>query len=84
VNTYYPSSKLCHRCGFKKGNLKLSERQWDCPKCGTKYDRDYNTTLNLLKEGLTRLKRAVGVDCPELMPVEGAFVPCEAGSSSLQ
>lgn len=83
VDTFYPSSKLCHRCGFKKEDLKLSDREWECPICGTKHDRDYNATLNLLKEGLTRLKRVVGVDCSELMPVEGTSVPCEAGSPSI-
>lgn len=83
VDTFYPSSKLCYRCGFKNEELKLSDREWKCPRCGVKHDRDYNATLNLLKEGLTRLKKVVGVDCPELMPVEGAFVPCEAGSPSI-
>jgi len=82
VDTFYPSSKLCSRCGFKKEDLKLCDREWECPRCGTKHDRDYNATLNLLKEGLARLKRVVGVDCPELMPVEGTGVPCEAGSPS--
>ena len=83
VDTFYPSSKLCHRCGFKKEDLKLSDKEWECPRCKTKHDRDYNATLNLLKEGLACLKRAVGVDRPELMPVEGTFVPCEAGSPSI-
>ncbi len=83
VDTFYPSSKLCSVCGFKKGDLKLSDREWECPRCGIKHDRDYNATLNLLKEGLTRLKRVVGVDCPELMPVEGVTIPCEAGSPSI-
>ena len=81
VDTFYPSSKLCHRCEFKKEDLKLSDRE--CPRCGAKHDRDYNATLSLLREGLARLKGVVGVDCPELMPVEGMFVPCEAGSPSI-
>ncbi len=83
VDTFFPSSKLCSVCGFKKEDLKLSEREWECPVCKTKHDRDYNATLNLLREGLTYLKRVVGVDCSELMPVEGTFVPCEAGSPSI-
>ena len=83
VDTFFPSSKLCSVCGFKKEDLKLSEREWECPVCKAKHDRDYNATLNLLREGLTHLKRVVGVDCSELMPVEGTFVPCEAGSSSI-
>ncbi|WP_163329540.1 IS200/IS605 family element RNA-guided endonuclease TnpB [Desulfurobacterium thermolithotrophum] len=84
VDPFYPSSKLCSRCGYKNEELKLSDRKWTCPKCGAEHDRDINATLNLLKEGLTRLKRVVGVDCPELTPVESASALVEAGSSSFQ
>ncbi|ADY73402.1 transposase, IS605 OrfB family [Desulfurobacterium thermolithotrophum DSM 11699] len=56
INTFYPSSKLCSVCGYKNGNLKLSDRNWKCPNCGTEHDRDYNATLNLLREGLKFLK----------------------------
>ncbi len=89
VNPFYPSSKLCSKCGYKDENLKLSDRKWKCPNCGTEHDRDYNATLNLLKEGLKILKgsltlRAVGLEQPELTPVESAVALVEAGSSSLQ
>lgn len=40
INTFYPSSKLCHCCGFKYKGLKLEERFWTCPQCGTYLDRD--------------------------------------------
>ena len=89
VNPFYPSSKLCSVCGYKNENLKLSDRKWECPKCGTQHDRDYNATLNLLKEGLKHLKglltsRAVGLERPELTPVESAIALVEAGSPSFQ
>jgi len=87
VSPFYPSSKLCSKCGYKNENLKLSDRKWKCPNCGTEHDRDYNATLNLLKEGLKKLKgsltlRAVGLERPELTPVESAIALVEAGSSS--
>ncbi len=84
ANTFYPSSKLCSVCGYKNENLTLSDREWTCPVCGTKHDRDLNAAINLLKIGLASLNQAVGADCPELMPVEGAEASCEAGSLSLQ
>jgi len=46
VDRYYPSSKLCHDCGQKKSELKLSERTYQCG-CGYKEDRDYNASLNI-------------------------------------
>jgi putative transposase len=89
VSPFYPSSKLCCVCGYKNENLKLSDRKWKCPNCGTEHDRDYNATLNLLKEGLKRIKgsltlRAVGLERPELTPVESAITLVEAGSSLFQ
>jgi len=87
VNSFYLSSKLCSVCGYKNESLKLSDRKWICPNCRTEHDRDYNATLNLLKEGLKLLKgsltlRAVGVERPELTPVESASALVEAESSS--
>ena len=57
INTFYPSSKLCHCCGFKYKGLKLEERFWTCPQCGTYLDRDENAAINILQEGLKILSR---------------------------
>ena len=46
VDRFYPSSKLCHCCGFIKKDLKLSDRIYKCD-CGYKCDRDFNASLNL-------------------------------------
>ena len=50
VDRFYPSSKLCHECGWKYKELKLSEREWTCRSCGTRHDRDVNAALNILTE----------------------------------
>lgn len=46
VDRWYPSSKLCHRCGSVREDLKLSDRTYECG-CGYKQDRDFNASLNL-------------------------------------
>ncbi len=57
IGTFYPSSKLCHCCGYKYKGLKLEERFWTCPECGTYLDRDENASINILNEGLRILRR---------------------------
>lgn len=51
VDRFYPSSKTCSNCGYKKRDLKLNDRFWTCPKCGMNLDRDLNAAVNILHEG---------------------------------
>ena len=46
ADRWYPSSKLCYKCGRIKKDLRLSDRDYIC-KCGYHADRDYNASLNL-------------------------------------
>lgn len=62
INRFYPSSKTCHNCGYIKQDLKLFMREWICPSCNNKLDRDYNAAKNILREGLKILKSAGTVD----------------------
>lgn len=43
---FYPSSKICHKCGALKTDLRLSDRWYKC-ECGYENDRDFNASLNL-------------------------------------
>ena len=47
VSRFYPSSKLCSHCGYKKVDLKLNDRSWECPDCHMIHDRDQNAAINL-------------------------------------
>ena len=59
VDRYFPSSQLCHCCGYQNHNLKLSDREWTCPSCGTFHIRDHNAGINLKNEALNiRMRRA--------------------------
>ena len=51
IDRFYPSSKTCSCCGYKKKDLKLSDRFWICPECGEHHDRDINAARNILLEG---------------------------------
>ena len=57
IGTFYPSSKLCHCCGYKNTALTLADREWICPNCHTYLDRDENAAINILQEGLKILSR---------------------------
>jgi len=65
IDRFFPSSKLCHRCGHKNEDLALNDRTWCCPACGEIHDRDLNASINLYFVGLGR---------PEVTPVERALV----------
>jgi putative transposase len=51
IDRFFPSSKTCNCCGYINQNLKLDMREWTCPSCNTKLDRDLNASINILKEG---------------------------------
>lgn len=52
IDTFYPSSKTCSNCGYKFDRLTLNIREWTCPCCQTKHDRDVNAANNILEKGL--------------------------------
>jgi len=65
VDRFFPSSKLCHHCGYKNDDLALHDRMWCCPACSETHDRDVNASINLYHVGLGR---------PEVTLVERALV----------
>ncbi len=47
ADRWYPSSKTCSGCGWRKPSLPLSERMFCCKACGLVIDRDLNAARNL-------------------------------------
>lgn len=53
VGRLFPSSQLCHECGYRfSGTKDLSVREWTCPSCGRTHDRDVNAARNIRDEGM--------------------------------
>jgi len=49
VDRWFPSSKTCSACGSVQATMPLAVREWTCPDCGTRHDRDVNAAKNILK-----------------------------------
>lgn len=58
VDRFFPSSKTCNNCLHVVDKMSLDIRQWQCPKCEEKHDRDINAARNIRDEALRIL--AVG------------------------
>lgn len=55
IDRYFPSSKRCSACGYTAEALALATRQWTCPACYARHDRDINAARNIEARGLARL-----------------------------
>lgn len=53
IGRFEPTSQVCSACGIKDGPKPLHVREWTCPHCGTRHDRDHNAAKNI--------KRAAGL-----------------------
>jgi len=63
------TTRECFACG-KRRDLSLWDRVIEC-ECGWKCDRDVNAALVILRKGLgLGVEQAVGLDRPELKPLE--------------
>jgi len=76
ADTFFPSSKLCSRCGTAKATLALSERVFRCGHCGAVGDRDLNAAANL-----AALVAAAGSG-PEALDARGRDVRLDAVEQS--
>ncbi|WP_078428633.1 RNA-guided endonuclease TnpB family protein [Alkalihalobacterium alkalinitrilicum] len=56
IDKWFPSTKTCSSCCSIR-EIRLSERTYQCD-CGLNLDRDYNSALNIKKEGIRLLATA--------------------------
>ena len=68
ADRFFASSRICHSCGWRNDGLTLRDREWECPVCHTRQDRDRNAALNLESFGLKALARDAGEVKPLEMP----------------
>ena len=47
ADRWFPSSKTCSACGSYQAKMPLSVRDWTCPDCGARHDRDVNAAQNI-------------------------------------
>ncbi len=72
VDRFFPSSKMCSECGHVVSALPLQVREWACPACGTRHDRDLNAALNILAVGQTVAAHGDGVRAASPSGLEAA------------
>lgn len=48
ADRFFPSSKVCSECGHLSDKMPLSVREWECPDCQHRHDRDVNAAKNLV------------------------------------
>jgi putative transposase len=81
VDRFEATTQECHVCGYKQ-KIELSNRIYHCPVCGNTINRDLNSAINILKKGLDMSQNhVVGVDCPDLKPVERTLAAKILGSN---
>jgi len=84
ADRFFPSSKMCSRCGAIKESLELKDRQLVCENCGYVIDRDLNAAINLrnlVAANQAETLNACGEECSGI-PVrpECETILCEAGT----
>jgi len=54
IGQFEPSTKICSVCGYYNKELTLANREWDCPDCKNKHDRDVNAAINIKRFALDK------------------------------
>lgn len=83
VGRFYPSSQICSECGYRNSDTKsLSIREWTCPRCGTRHDRDVNAAINIRNSALENYYVNQSPEVTGITDADGADSENEAGTRS--
>jgi putative transposase len=55
------TSKICSKCGKIKENLTLKDREYECPHCNFKINRDLNAAINIRNLGINPQVTRLGI-----------------------
>lgn len=56
VSPYYKSTQICNHCNNIDVSMKdLNKREYRCSKCGNRIERDLNSSINIMYEGVKLL-----------------------------
>ncbi len=75
VDSIFPSSQICSKCGKHRHKMPLKERVYICPECGHTEDRDLNASKNIKRwfEGIF-----IPVPSKTLLTVSSTEIACGA------
>lgn len=76
IGRFEPSSKLC-TCGYINNNLTLNDREWECPSCKSKHDRDILAANNIKRMGLIKTRQGMSEEPVDILQEQMV----EAGNS---
>ena len=65
IGRFFASTHLCSNTLNPLPKMDLSVREFDCPHCNQRHDRDINAAINIKNEGLRVLTLGTSVIAPE-------------------
>jgi len=74
IDRWYPSSKLCRKCGTLHTELKLKDRTFVCPRCNHVEERDLHAAVNLSlapDRVITNRIGSIRIEACGLVPADG-------------
>jgi putative transposase len=80
ADRFFASSKICSSCGHKLEQLPLSVREWECPECGKRHDRDINAAINLRQYAVSSTVSACGAGSADFVVRQSETTRYEAGN----